>query len=211
MTTLLQLRSIRIAAMAVLLLAGCSQSTTKSAVPAEAAKPASPPQIVAAKTAFWPMYTAAHQWASDVVALRLTAKQLPGYRNEGGKAGMWEATFASPSLHQYRVYTYAIADAPPDTYKGVVAALAMPWGGITRDVMPVDLSMFNVDSDAAYSAAAGDATEWLKKNPGKDLSTFEVGANYRFQVPVWYMMWGNAKSGYAAFVDASSGKVVKHK
>jgi len=87
----------------------------------------------------------------------------------------------------------------------------MPWGGVSRDAMPVDLTMFTVDSDEAYKAAAADAADWLKKNPGKQLATLEVGDTYKFAGPVWYAMWGNKTAGYTALVDASSGKVMKHK
>jgi hypothetical protein len=215
MSSLLKQCAVSVTSIAVLLLAGCSQSTNKPSVsnPSEtAAKPAGPPQIVAAKTAFWPMYTDAHIWASDIVVLRITAKELPGFKNADGKAAMWEAVFASPSLHQYRVYTYSIAAVPPSIYKGVVEGIKMQWAGITRDSMAVDLSMFNVDSDAAYKTAAGDAADWLKKNPDKPISTVEIGETYRLPAPVWFVMWGNKKAGgYAALVDANSGQVVKHK
>ncbi len=205
--------AVSVAAAAVLL-AGCSQSsttTTASTPSATAAKPAEVPQTVAAKTALWPMLTAAHQWASDVVVLRVTAKEVPGFKNEAGKAAMWEAVFASPAGHEYRIYTYSISTVLPDIHKGVTAGIKMPWGGVSRDVMPVELSAFNVDSDAAYQAAAGDAAEWLKSNPGKEVSVLEIGDTYKLPSPVWSLVWGNKKSGgYSAFVDANSGKVLKH-
>lgn len=200
-------------AVAVVLLAGCSQSTQPS-VKAEsqpAKAPASPPEPVTAKTAFWPMHTSARSWAADLVTLRLVSKDVPGFKNENGKAAMWEATFASPTLHEYRVYTYAVANVPPDIHRGVVAGLQQSWGGETRDAMPIDLSFFNIDSDAAYEAAAVNAAAWLKKNPDKQLSSFALGDTYKFQTPVWLLMWGDKKAGYLAFVDATSGKVLGKK
>ena len=199
--------------VAVLLFAGCSQSTAPPANNASEAvtKAAGPPQIVTAKAAFWPMYTSARSWATDVVALRLTSEEVPGFKNEDGKAAMWEATFASPSLHQYRVYSYAIAAVPPSVLKGVNADTAQPWGGETRDAMTVDLTLFNIDSDAAYKAASADADVWLKKNPNKGITTVELGDTFKFQGPVWYIMWGDKKSGYVAYVDATTGAVRKSK
>ena len=143
--------------LAAIGLAACSSetaNTTAAKTDAESAAkaPAGPPQPVAAKTAFWAMYTPARQWAKDLVLLRLTPKDVPGFKNEAGKAAMWQATFASPGEHQYRVYSYAVAAAPPDIYKGVITRLPAPWGGGTRDTMPIDLSLFNVDSDAAKSS-----------------------------------------------------------
>ena len=200
-------------AVAVLLLVGCSPSTTPSAGNESKAanEPTGPPQLVTAKTAFWPMYTSARKWTTDFVLLRLTPRDVPGFKNEAGKAAMWQAAFASPSLHQYRVYSYAITSSPPDIFKGVSAGLRVPWNGVTRDAMPVELTSFNIDSDVAYQAAAADGAGWLKKNPGKALSSFALGNTFRFQAPVWYLMWGDKKSGYVAFIDANSGKVLKQK
>ena len=209
---LLKQCAISVTTVAVLLLGGCSRPVTNpsaSNVPAPPEK-STAPQIVAAKTALGPMYAVARNWSRDVVVLRMTAKEVPGFKNEDGKAAMWEAAFASPSLRQYRVFTYSVAAVPPDIHKGVLAGLEMPWSGATRDAMPVDLSMFNVDSDAAYKAASSEAADWLNKNPGIQLSSLEIGDTYKSQDPVWYVKWGNKKSGYAALVDASSGKILKH-
>jgi hypothetical protein len=213
LSAVLKQGAVSAVAVALLLLASCSQSTkpTVSDESKAAKESGGPPQLVTAKTAFWPMYTSARKWTPDLVTLGLLPKEVPGFTNEAGKAAMWEAAFASPSLHQYRRYTYAITAVPPDIYKGVVAGIRLPWGGATRDVMPVDTTLFNIDSDAAYQAAAEDAAAWLKKNPDKKLSSFQLGNTYRFQAPIWYLMWGDKKSGYVAFVDATSGKVVKAK
>ena len=200
-------------AVAVVLMLGCSPSATPVASDTpSAAKPAAPATLVSAKTAFNPMYTSAVRWAPDVVLLSVNPKSVPGFTNEGGKAAMWEAAFASPSLHKYRVDTYAITTVLPSIHKGGSAGMPMPWGGASRDVMPVEVSSFNVDSDTAYKAAAADAADWLKKNPDKKLSTIALGNTYRFQIPVWYVLWGDAKTGgYVSYVDANSGKVLKAK
>jgi hypothetical protein len=203
-----------ILAATVLLAMGCSKTTTPSpsqnaATPAPAAQPAAPPEPVTAKTAFAPMYKAAYGWAPDVLLIRITAKQVPGFTNADGKAAMWEAIFASPGKGIYRAYSWAIASAPPDIYKGVDAGAELPWHGITHDAMPIDLALFTVDSDAAYQAAAKAAAAWLKKNPGQPLSALEIGDTTRVHAPVWYVRWGTEKSGYVVLVDASSGHILK--
>lgn len=205
------LRQVAVSAVAVLFLSGCtssSNSNTPSPQPAATTQAAAAPQIVSGKTAFWEMYKTAHAWASDAEPMRLTMSELPGYKNADGKAGRWEAVFGSMSLRSYRTFSYSIADAPPIS-KGVAAGLALPWAGPTRDAMPIDTSMFSVDSDAAYAAAAGDAAEILKKQPKLEVTEFEAGDTFRFSTPVWYILWGTKKAGYAAIVDASTGKVMK--
>jgi hypothetical protein len=200
-------------AFAVVVMVGCNQSATPAAsdTPAAAA-PAGPPALVTAKTAFNPMYTSAFKWAPDIVLLSINPKEIPGFTNGDGKAAMWEAAFASASLHKYRVDDYAIVSVPPSIHKGGAAGLPMQWGGASRDVMPIEISSFTVDSDTAYKAAAAEAADWLKKNPDKKLTTIALGNTFRFQTPVWYVLWGDPKTGgYVAYVDANSGKVLKAK
>ena len=199
-------------AIAALLLAGCSQSTPQSDSDASAApKPAAPTGPVAAKTAFYPMYTAAHTWAPDVMILRVAAKDVPGFTNGAGKAAMWEATFGSPSQAKYRVDQYAITTVLPDIHKGATAGLKLPWGGLPHDAQSIDIATFNVDSDAAYNAAAADAADWLKKNPDKKLSSIELDYVPKLHATAWFVMWGDQKSGYATYVDDNTGQVIKKK
>lgn len=196
-----------------LLSVGCSPSTPPATTPAAtpAASTATAPTVVAAKDPFWAMYKSAHEWAPDVVAIRISQRDLQGYKNEAGKAGLWEAAFGSPSLHKYRIYTYAVADAAPSVFKGVTAGMPRVWGGETRDAMAIDLTVFNVDSDAAYQAASASAAGWLKSNPGKELTALELGQTYKFSGPVWYSQWGTKAAGYSVLVDATTGKPLGHK
>jgi len=201
------------ALLAILSLAGCQSSNMLSRPnnAATSAETSDAPQIVTAKTAFWAMDTVAHSWASDAALLRLSAKSVPGFTNESGKAAMWEAVFASPGLHQYRLFTWSVAALPPQIYKGVSAGLAMPWGGATRDAMAIDTTQFTVDSDAAWHTASTLAADWLRKNPDKELSALELGETWRYAGPLWYVQWGDHTSGFSTMVAADSGKILNRK
>jgi len=59
---------------------------------------------------------------------------------------------------------------------------------------PFHTTEFVVDSDVAYEAAAQKAAAWLKKHRDKNV-TFCLGRLSRFPAPVWYVLWGNNKSG----------------
>jgi hypothetical protein len=195
-------------------LTACSSETASTPAPkteTEAAKkPTGPPEPVTAKTAYYAMYTPARKWATDLVAISLTSGSVEGVKDADGKFGMWTAIFASPSLRSTRTYTYAVAEQMPAIQKGIKAEGAEPWGGPNAKAMPFDNSDFKTDSDAAYTAGLEKAGSWVKEHPGKPLS-LSLGAATRFPNPVWYILFGDTKSGYAVFVNATTGKVLEGK
>ncbi|HEY6274584.1 MAG TPA: hypothetical protein VIX19_21570 [Terriglobales bacterium] len=168
------------------------------------------PDAVSAKTAFWEMYKLAHSWATDLVPLKIESKKIPGTRNGGGKAVVWSATFGSSGRHEARVFTYSAITQAPDVRKGVTVGNPLPWPGPTRDALPFDTGDFAVDSDAIYNTAFLQASSWAKAHPDKEV-TLSLGNASRFSAPVWYVLWGDSKSGYAVFVNAKSGAVIHQK
>jgi hypothetical protein len=171
-------------------------------------EPAKPPEPVAAQTAFYEMYKPARTWAPDLLALSLTSDEVPSMKGEDGKFPMWTAVFVSPSLREARTFTYSVVDDGATIHKGVSVGGAEPWSGATPKSAPFQTTGFVVDSDAAYKTAYAKAEEWVKKHPGKEVS-FSLGSAARFPAPVWFIIWGDTKSGYAVYVNATLGTVIK--
>jgi len=196
-------------------LAACSSETTNTtgtktdAGAAAKQAPAGPPEPIAAKAAFWQMYTPAHAWAGDLVPISLKSGEVAGVKNADGKAGVWTAVFGSPSQHAARTYVYSVADQLPDIMKGARAQLTEPWAGPTNTVMPFQTGDFTVDSEAAYKTAVAKAADWLKDkdNAAKPVS-LSLGAAARFPAPIWYILFGSSKSGFVAVVNASNGELI---
>jgi hypothetical protein len=164
---------------------------------------------VSGRTAFWAMYKSAYSWSSDVVPLKLESKSLPGIKNEAGRAAMWSAIFGSPRRREAIEISYAVAAQPPEVAKGINIGHPISWAGPSREVMPFQGSDIVVDSDLAYKTAAAQAESWLKAHPDKPAS-FLLGYNpTTFTRPVWYVVWGDKKSGYRVFLDAKTGEVAK--
>jgi hypothetical protein len=195
--------------VATLALSACSEAPQPAAkVETEAKKePAKAPEAVPAQLAFYEMYKPARTWATDLLALSVASGEVPNIKNEGGKAGLWTTVFVSPSRKEARSFTYAVADNG-DIRKGVNVSNALPWSGATPTSKPFSNSEFVVDSDAAYKAALEKAEGWLKTHPNEK-ATFRLGNASRFAAPVWYVMWGTTKNGYAALVNATTGAVEK--
>jgi hypothetical protein len=194
--------------VAVIALTACSgpaPSTTKSATETETKKePAGPPQPVSAKTAFWEIYKPARTWATDLQPIGVKSDQVEGIDADNGLAAMWTVAFVSPSRHEVRTYYYSIVNQPPSISKGVRADSALPWAGPTADAMPFTNSDFAIDSDAAFKTAAEKADAWLKKHPGKK-AAMSLGNATRYSAPMWYLLWGDKKDGFAGYVNATLG------
>jgi hypothetical protein len=196
-------------AVATLVLAACSEAPAPAPkVDAEAKKePAKAPEAITAQPAFYELYKPARAWATDLLALSVTSGEVPNIKNEGGKAGLWTVVFVSPSRKEARTFTYAVAESGPDIRKGINIGNVLPWGGATPTSKPFSNSEFAVDSDAAYKAGFAKAEDWLKKHPNEK-ATLRLGNASRFAAPIWYIMWGTTKNGYAALVNATTGAVV---
>jgi hypothetical protein len=176
---------------------------TKTA--AESAKEApKPPEPVTAKTAFYEMYKPARAWATDLLPLSLASNEIPSLKNEGGNAAMWTAVFVSPSLREARTFFYAAIDQGENIRRGVSAGGSQSWSGSTPQSRPFQTTGFVVNSDAAYQAALAKAGPWLKTHPDKKV-TFFLFSSAKYPQPVWLVLWGTSKAGFAVYVDATTG------
>ena len=197
------------AMVAALVLSACSEAPiTTAKVETEVKKePEKAPEAVTAQRAFYEMYKPARTWATDLLALSVVSGEVPNIKNEDGKAGLWTVVFVSPSRREARSMTYAAVESEAIP-KGVNVGPVLPWGGATKTSKPFTSSEFAVDSDAAYKTAFEKAEGWLKKHPNMQ-PTFRLGNASRFSAPIWYIMWGTTKNGYAALVNATTGAIEK--
>ena len=195
-------------AAAVLWYTGCGETpkTTESKI-AEAKKDV-PPEPVAGQSAFYQMYKPARTWATDVMPLSLAGDDMDGIKSEGGKYPRWVAVFVSPGRREARTFFYAVADRLPQIHKGVTIGGSEFWSGSIPKSRPFTTAEFNTNSDKAYQAASDKAGPWLKEHSDKKLTPMLLVSTSHFGSPVWYVMWGDEKSGYRAYVSATTGMVV---
>jgi ABC-type glycerol-3-phosphate transport system substrate-binding protein len=201
------------AVAAVLVLTACSEAPKTTATDTKKTEietkkePPKPPEAVAAQTAFWEMYKPARTWAADLLVLSLASGEVPSVKSEGGKFPMWTAVFVSPSLREARTFSYSVVDDGAEIHKGVTVGGAQSWSGATPKSMPFQTTGFVVNSDAAYKTAFEKAEEWVKNHPDKKVA-FLLGSASRFPAPVWFVVWGSTTSGYAVYVNATTGTAI---
>jgi hypothetical protein len=198
-----------ISVAAVLAISGCSSGPTPAEKAGTEAKQeqAKTPEAVAARAVYFEMYKQARAWAPDLLALTLKSGEAPTIKNTDGKAGLWTAVFVSPSRKEARTFSYAVAENGLAIRKGINVSDKQTWAGATTASRAFTNAEFSIDSDAAYKAGAAKAASWLKTHPNVK-AELTLGSSARFPGPVWYIMWGTSKSGYAAYVDATTGAVL---
>ena len=194
---------------AAIFLQACSQAPQAPAKTESEAKKEAPKvaEAIEARTAYFEMYKPARAWATDLLALTLKSGSVPSIKNHEGRAGVWTAVFVSPSRKEARTFTYAVADDGKNIRKGIDVSDKLVWNGATQTSKAFANGEFSVDSDDAYKAAAVKAADWIKTHPNAPV-TFALGNTSRFPAPVWYIMWGTSKDGYAVYVNATTGAVI---
>ena len=189
----------------VLFLAACSEAPKTTETQKE---PPKPPEPVTGLTAFYEMYKPARNWAKDLEGVKLTSANLPDVKSTPGKAGGWQAVFASPSLSESRSFSYSAVEGPA-TRKGVTAGSTSGWSPKpTSKSFP--MSAIKIDSDKACEVAMSKGADYAKKNPDKPI-TFLLEQTDRFPNPAWRVIWGETvgSSNYSIFVDATTGQYLR--
>lgn len=167
---------------------------------------------VTAKAGYAQAYPAARKIASDAVLVRLLPNTVNGFTFKDGRAGLWEATFASPSKHECWTVSYAIATHIPDASMGVSVSAAIPWSGcVDKDVKFIPESDFRIDSDVAYNIAVAHYLTWRKEHPERNLTAFQLSKNPPFAAPTWQVIWGGKGLEYLVVVNATDGGVLSER
>lgn len=195
----------------LLFLGGCADEAVKKA---DAVKK-DPPKIepVSGNKAFFLMYGAARGWALDAQPYSLISLELDGVPKVPGKAGAWQATFASPGSRKAKAYTYCVIEGPGNLHKGVFAGLEESWSGPRGSNELFIVQALKVDSDKALETAiqkGKNAAEYVKKNPDKRIF-YLLEKNKRHPNLTWRVLWGDSvsTSNYSVFVDASTGQYLE--
>jgi hypothetical protein len=201
---------ISLAVAAAIGMTACSSApppTAKEAADAKKQEEAKPPEPVPARAVYFEMYKQARSWAPDLLALTVKSGELPDVKNVGGKAALWTVVFVSPSRKEARTFTHAVANKGLEIREGINVSDKQTWAGATQASKVFTNGEFLVDSDVAYKAAAEKAAPWLKAHANAPVS-LTLGSGARFPGPVWYILFGTAKEGYAVYVDAVTGAVL---
>lgn len=188
-------------------MAGCTSEPSK---PAE--KPAPPAaEFETGRSAFQKMYVKARGWVPDVQPIRLESQLSQDARGRDGKAGVWRATFASPSKGEMKPYIWVGSNAPDAPERGI-----NPTGGedsyspSNTSTRVFDIQFLKIDSDQALDEANKHGGDKLLKDPNQPV-VYILEWDKADNALVWHVLYGTARSDnkLAVMVNASSGSFMK--
>jgi hypothetical protein len=194
---------------ALLVLSGCTSEPTK---PAEETKPeVKTPELLTGRSAFQKMYVAARGWARDPQPYRIQSVVTSDGNGHDGKAALWRASFASPSQHAVKSYTWSGSTAPDAPSRGINPGGEDNYSPTNSSTQIFDVAFLKVDSDQAFATAqkhGGDKI--LEKSPDTPV-TYVCDWNHNTNELIWHVIYGTGRdsSKLTVAVNASSGDFIR--
>ena len=196
------------------LLMSCSEE--RKPATETASQPASKPAVKEAqydtgRTAFQQTYLSARLWAADAKPFRLQSQFTPDAPTAEGKAGLWRASFASPSKRMMKLFVWSGLVGPDAPEQGISFSAEDSWSGSNSSTQPFDIAFLKVDSDKAYDVAQKNGGEKLTKKDPKQPVTFQLSWDATKNQLVWHVLYGDDPSNAALriAVDATSGAFLR--
>lgn len=199
---------------ALALLVSCSsENKTGTTAPEQpAARPAiKQPQYETGRTAFQRMFLAARLWAADVKPFRLQSQFTADAPTAEGKAGLWRASFASPSKRAMKMFVWSGLVGPDAPEPGVSFSAEDSWSPNNTSTQPFDIAFLKTDSDKAYEIAQKNGGEKLTKKDPKQPVTFLLSWDGTKNQLVWHVLYGDnpSEAKLRIAVDATSGEFLR--
>jgi len=203
-----------IGCVALALLVSCSPEKKAESQPASqpAAKPAvKEAQFETGRTAFQKMFLAARLWAPDVRPFRLQSQFTADAPTAEGKAGLWRASFASPSKRMMKLFAWSGLVGPDAPEQGISFSAEDSWSPSNSSTVPFDIAFLKVDSDKAYEVAQKNGGDKLTKRDPKQPVIFQLAWDASKNQLVWHVLYGEnpTETKLRIAVDATSGNFIR--
>jgi len=198
-----------LAALALLLMMGCTSEPSKPAQP-EKPQPKGP-ELETGRVAFQKMYIAARGWQRDTQPFRLQSDITADSKGKDGKADVWRAWFGSPSATSAKPFVWSGTDASDAPSRGVSPGAEDSYSPTNTSTQVFDIAFLKVDSDKAFDTAqkhGGD--KLLEKTPDTPIF-YMLDWNRASNQLVWHVIYGTTRDDakLRVEIDASTGDFIR--
>jgi hypothetical protein len=195
------------------LLVSCSseKQTPTTTAPKPAKRAVKEAQYETGRTAFQRMYVAARAWAPDVKPFRLQSQYTPDAPTSEGKAGLWRASFASPSRRMMKLFVWSGLVGPDAPEQGISFSAEDSWSATNSSTQPFDMAFLKVDSDKAYEIAQKNGGDKLTAKNPKQPITLQLSWDATKNQLVWHVLYGDnpSEAMLRIAIDATSGAFIR--
>jgi hypothetical protein len=174
-------------ALGLLLLGACSSGDKQTSKPAPAPKQ---PEYETGRVAFQKLYLSARGWATDATPFRLQSQFNADAPTSQGQAGLWRASFASPSKRMMKMFIWSGLVGPDAPEQGVTFTTEDTWNPTNTSTQPFDIGFLKVDSDKAYTVAQANGGDKLTKQDPKQPVFFLLDWDAAKNEVVWHVIYG---------------------
>jgi len=196
-----------VAIAAAVLLGACTSEQPTQSQPAAKAAPKQA-QYETGRVAFQKMYLSARGWAGDATPFRLQSQYSADAPVNEGKAGLWRASFGSPSRRMMKMFIWSGLVGPDAPEQGVTFSAEDSWNPSNTSTQVFNLGFLKIDSDKAFTVAEEHGGNKLTKKDPKQPVMFVLDWDASKNQLVWHVIYGesqdNAKLRVA--VNASTGE-----
>jgi hypothetical protein len=193
-----------------------SCSPDKQASSGTASQPAPKPAVKEAqyetgRTAFQKMFLAARGWAPDARAFRLQSQFSADAPTAEGKAGLWRASFASPSKRMMKLFAWSGLVGPDAPEQGISFSAEDSWSPSNSSTVPFDIAFLKVDGDKAYEIAQKNGGDKLTKKDPHQPVIFLLAWDASQNQLVWHVIYGEnpTEAKLRIAVDATTGAFLR--
>jgi len=197
--------------IALSLVISCS-SEKKAATPQPVARPTvKEAQYDTGRTAFQRVYLSARLWATDAKPFRLQSQFTADAPTAEGKAGLWRASFASPSRRMMKLFVWSGLAGTDAAEPGVSFSAEDSWSASNSATQPFDMAFLKVDSDKAYEVAQKNGGEKLTRKDPRQPVIFLLSWDPANNQLIWHVLYGEnpTEAKLRLAIDATSGAFLR--
>ena len=157
------------------------------------------------------MFVAARAWAPDVRPFLLQSQFTADAPTAEGKAGLWRASFASPSKRMMKLFVWSGLVGPDAPEQGISFSAEDSWSASNSATLPFDIAFLKVDSDKAYEMAQKNGGEKLTKKDPRQPVIFLLSWDATKNQLVWHVLYGEnpSETKLRIAIDATSGAFLR--
>jgi hypothetical protein len=204
--------SILYALMISAVLVGFTACSSEATKPSEPAKPeVKGPELLTARSAFQKVYLAARGWQPDAKPYRLESTVTTDGKGQDGKWAIWRGSFASPTAHSAKSYTWSgsAADGAPE--RGVNPGIEDSYNPSNASTTVFDMAFLKVDSDQAFDTAQKHGGDKVLEKAADTPVFYVCDWNHNTNQLIWHVIYGASRdqAKLAVSVNASTGEFIR--